>query len=257
MTSVSEMLGPIAGEEPSDTPAYLLEPLSLFDRCRSTLGAIRLLLAYDFVHEAVALTRPLFADSLALAEMAAADEAERKRLVAGRELAAVNDMEGLAREAESRGDDVSAEMAALHERRAHVEEFARSENIKPRPWRSDQQLKALAHRHGRGDEYMDLRITHLFVHGSPFATRQRYAQTDERIVEVGGHAVDLKAWASPTGLFASHSALHAARAACAIFGWTEPPDLEVLMAEVREELEHMTELSEDQRAGQGPLDPSA
>jgi hypothetical protein len=235
LTKLSELLGPIGGE-PAHGPKYLLEALALFDRCRSMLGAIRLLLAYDFVHEAVALNRPLFADSLTLAEIAAAEEAERKRLVAGRELAALNDMEGILSEGESRGDDVTKGLEAVAKRRKHIEDFARKEEVKPRLWRPDDHMKALAEKHGRGDEYMDLRITHLFVHGSPFVTRQRYSEREEGSVEVGGHAVDHSAWANPTGLFAASSALMAARAACTIFGWAEPVEFEDIAATLRDEL---------------------
>jgi hypothetical protein len=191
------------------------------------------------------LNRPLFADALALAEIATVDEAGRKQLALGRQLAGLADMEGVLKEGESRGKDSQEGIDAIAKRRRQAEEFARQENLNLRPWRPDNHLKDLANKHDRGDEYLDLRITHLFVHGSTTATSQRYSQTGERAIEVGGHAADLKTWANPTGLFAAHSALHAARAACAIFGWTQPPELEVLMAEVREELEHMNASSTD------------
>jgi hypothetical protein len=43
-----------------------------------------------------------------------------------------------------------------------------------------------------------------------------------------------EAWANPTGLFAVHSALCAARATCRIFGWTEPPELDAQMVALGE-----------------------
>jgi hypothetical protein len=58
-------LGASLGHE-SERPYHEVEIGALFDRCRSTFGAIRLLLANDFVHEAVILTRPLLTDSLVL-----------------------------------------------------------------------------------------------------------------------------------------------------------------------------------------------
>jgi hypothetical protein len=63
--------------------------LALFDRCRSLLGAIRLLLAHGFVHEAVMLGRSLFTDSLMLAEYASADERRRVELVIGWSIASL------------------------------------------------------------------------------------------------------------------------------------------------------------------------
>lgn len=84
MTRVSLLAGSLGGGEHSDRPPYDVEVLALFDRCRSLLGAVRLLLAHNFVHEAVMLGRPLFTDSLALAEFAAVDERRRGELVVGR-----------------------------------------------------------------------------------------------------------------------------------------------------------------------------
>jgi len=51
-----------------EVPRHYLDFLALFDRCRSMLGAVRLLLEHDASHEAIVLCRPLLTDSLALAE---------------------------------------------------------------------------------------------------------------------------------------------------------------------------------------------
>jgi hypothetical protein len=241
LTGVSKLLGPIGAGE-AETPRYLLQVLALFDRCRSMLGAIRLLLGYNCVHEAVILARPLFADSLTLAEIAAAGETERKRLALGREMAGLADMEGVLREAESRGGNIAKGMAKIAERRTHLEEFARRENLSTRQWRPDDHLKDLAAEHGEGDEYLDIRFTHLFVHGSTSVTIDRYSQRDDGTWEVGGPAADFKPWANGTGFFAAQSALRAGRAACRIFGWDEPRELQVLMWEVIEELRHTPHL---------------
>lgn len=197
----------------------------------------------------VALNRPLFADSLTIAEVAAASEAKRKRLVVGRETAALNDMEGVLKEQRSLGEDVSRGMSAIAKRRKHVQEFARQEGVeKARLWRPDNQLKDLAGKHGRREAYFDLRVTHLFVHGSPFVTRQRVGQTDEGRVVVGGPAVDLASWANPTAYFAAESALHAAAAACDLFGWDEPANFDALATRLRDE-----KVKYEQEEGRSPL----
>lgn len=79
-----------------------------------------------------------------------------------------------------------------------------------------------------------MKVADHFVHGSAKATQQRYSVREDGSVEFGRSAVELEAWANPTGLFAVHSALCAARAACQIFGWTEPPELVALLVELAE-----------------------
>jgi hypothetical protein len=191
------------------------------------VGATRLLLGHDFVHEAVILARPLFTDSLTLAEIAAARETERKQLALGREMAGLADLEGVLREAESRGGNIEIGMAKIAERRADLEDFARRENPEHAPLAAGQ-LKDLAAKHREGDEYLDLRFTHLFVHGSTSVTMDRFSQQDDGTWEVDVPAADFKRWANGTGFFAAHSGLRAGRAACLIFGWDESRQLQVL-----------------------------
>jgi hypothetical protein len=49
---------------------------------------------------------------------------------------------------------------------------------------------------------------------------------------VGGPAADFDTWAPPAGLFAANSLLHACRAACDIFAWDEPAELQTLLDQV-------------------------
>lgn len=72
-------------------------------------------------------------------------------------------------------------------------------------------------------------VTHMFVHGATSVTSDRYVLADDGNVVVGGPVTRDKAWERDAGLFASHSMLLAARAACAIFGWPEPEKLETLL----------------------------
>lgn len=233
MTAASKLVGELGGGELAERPRHSLDVLALFDRCRSLLGAIRLLLAHGFVHEAVMLGRPLFTDSLMLAEYASADERRRVELVIGWSIASLGAVEGLFRDAGSRGEDVAEALSKLAERRAELEEYARRHGAGSRSWQPDDHAKQLALKQGRGDEYTALLVANQFVHGATAAVSERYSQVTENTVEVGGPAVELETWARDAGLFAANSALHAARAACAIFGWEEPPELEALLRRIK------------------------
>jgi hypothetical protein len=208
--------------------------LLLFDRCCSMLGAIRMNLAHDFVHEAIVLARPLFTDSLALTEIASSDENRRKELAVGMVMAGIDDGRGLFQSLASRGDDVDAELANLAEERAMVQAYAQRHGLSTRIWRPDDHAKDLATKHGRIGEYDDLRVANYFVHGSTKALEQRLSIRDDETAVVGDPAAGFKPWANPTGRFAVHSSLYATRSACLIFGWTEPPELAALGVELGE-----------------------
>jgi hypothetical protein len=91
----------------TEGPRHFLEILALYDRCSSVFNAICVLLKNGHVHEPVLLTRPLFTESLMLAELAATPEPQRAGLVLGWALEGLGHMYGFAKEAESRGHDVT------------------------------------------------------------------------------------------------------------------------------------------------------
>src|SRR5262245_3311648 len=124
LTKASECVAGLGGHEMVGDP-HDADVLALFDRCRSMLGAIRLLLWQDFVHEAVLLGRPLFNDSLTLAELARVEYSRRAELVIGWKMASLADLEGVALHQQSRGDDATEELQWIAEQRAQVEEYAR------------------------------------------------------------------------------------------------------------------------------------
>jgi hypothetical protein len=72
-----------------------------------------LLLSEGFGHEAVALGRPLFVNSLALRELAAADDKRRGSLMVGWVLAGIQDLENYWRDQAARGHDVSKGMEQI------------------------------------------------------------------------------------------------------------------------------------------------
>jgi hypothetical protein len=112
------------------------------------------------------LGRPLFTDSLALPEFAAVDERRRGELVVGWASGSLSELEAIIRHAHSPGEDVSDELVALGRRRAGLEAYARSNGFGTKQWRPDDHAKTLAEKHGRGEEYAALLVTHQFVHGS-------------------------------------------------------------------------------------------
>lgn len=221
------------GREMRGPPSYE-SILALFERSCSLVGAIRVLLYHDFVHEAIILGRPLFTDSLALAEIAAADEKGRDEFGVRLNMHGVAEGEALFLIAKTLGHDFADEaLQALAQERAEIEEHARRQGLDTtKGWQPDRHAKDLARKHGREGEYLDQRVADHFVHGSTKATSQRTQRRDDGTLVVGGVSSVHEPWANPTALFAVHSALCAARAACRIFGWTEPPELEALMTEL-------------------------
>jgi hypothetical protein len=245
MTKTGELVAALGGGEFSKQPRHHLEILALFDRCRSMLGAIHLLLLNNFVHEAVLLGRPLFTDSLAMTELASVDERKRGSLALGLEMASLAQLEGIFSDIETRGEDMSRGFDFIKTRRAQVEGYAHRHGFDTGQWMPDDHAKRLAERHGRAPEYGAFRITQHFVHGTTIALSQRYSVVGEQTVEVGGPAAEFEAWANDAGLFATSSTLDAARAACKIFGWDEPAEIEALLVECENLAKELKEAAQD------------
>lgn len=230
LTAISELVGAMG--EPSQMPGYYLDVIALYDRCRSMFGGLRTLLTADFSHEAAVLAGPLFVDSLVLAELAAADEPRRAQLVVGLELQGVRDVEGIILAGNNTPEDAANVAARLAGRRAEVIEAAGQLGVDAREWCPRDEVEELAKRHGRGEEYVDKLVSDQFVHGSSLARAQRYSPTEEpKEILVGGPHAKVDDWSDGTGLFAATSMLHAARAACSIFSWPEPPEVAELLVE--------------------------
>jgi hypothetical protein len=225
MDKVDALVGSMGGK--FDGERYELEIAALFNRCRSLHTAVHLLLAQGFIHEAVILGRPLFIDSLALAEFAAVDEKQRGSLVVGWMLKSLQYLEGFWLDRQSRGDEVTYELAHMERQRRELQEYASSRGYGTSHWRPDDHAKGLAEKHGRDSEYGGYLVSHMFVHGTTAVISEHYSWTDEGAV-VGGPQSS-KRWERDAGLFASHSMLRGARAACRMFDWAEPPELHELL----------------------------
>ena len=231
LDEIGEAAGRI-GVGDADMARHELEVLALFDRCRSTFGAIRWLLRGNFAHEAVTLGRSLFTESLMLAEVARADEPRRVELVVGWALEGLADFEGILKEGRARGDDTEGELKRVVAMRDRLEKYATGHGARVRRWKPDE--KELSDAHGRGGEYLDFRMAHHFVHGSALAAQQRYSPRADGIVVIGGAAADTETWGKPAGFLAGSSLIFAARAACTILREEPPGDLDALAARLEE-----------------------
>jgi hypothetical protein len=234
VSRVSHLTGPIAGEEARELPRHYLELMALYDRCRSLLAAIRTLIEAGFVHEAWMLNRPLVTDSLALAELASSDETRRAELLVGWERKSLANMRGIMLEAEAQdGIGEPGIVKWLDKRSAEVDEYARERDIRGRSWQPDDHVKELATKHDRLTEYLDVRVSGLFIHGTTFATSLRYSPAEDGRVMVGGPAAQLDQWVVGCGCLAAQSALLASRDFCTILEIEEPPELATLFAELQ------------------------
>jgi hypothetical protein len=226
VAAVGEVVAKTGNEALSDYPRHSLEVIALYDRCRGLFNAVRLLTHHGLGREALILTRPLFTESLMLLELASIDDTRCVELTIGWSLASLDDLEGIMREAQSRGHDCSEELDAIAKRRKQTEAYARRHGARTRRWKVDE--KTLADRHRGGDGYLDFRMSHHFVHGSAFAGEQRVSRVREAAV-VGAPSAD-RDWAEGAALSAAQSMLHAVRGVCGTVGWVEPPGIDDLLA---------------------------
>jgi hypothetical protein len=226
VASVGAVVQRLRSDGPDDLPRHFLEPLAMYDRCRGLFNAVRLLTDNAMGREAVALTRPLFTESLMLLEWASADDTRRVELTVGYALASLADFEGIMLEGQSRGDDTSLELEAVARRREQILDYARRHDAGTRRWNVDE--KTLADKHRDGDGYLDFRMSHHFVHGSAFAGEQRVTKRGDLVV-VGDPQADQE-WAEGAALSAAQSMLYAVRGICRIIGWDEPLAVDDLLA---------------------------
>ena len=97
------MCAAIGDKEAAERPRHYVVFIAVFDRCRSMLGAVHLLVGRGFAHEALMLCRSLLTDSLTLAEIAEASEEGRAKLAVAWELHGLADLEGALIEEHARG----------------------------------------------------------------------------------------------------------------------------------------------------------
>ena len=235
MDEVGRMVDELGGENPGDRPRHDTEILALFDRCRSLHASIRILLEQGFVHEAIILGRPLFTDSLALAEFADGSDHDRGSLAVGWILDSIQSLERYYVVSRASGADVWSELTKIGDQRREVQEYAARCGYRTRHWRPDEQVKELAEKHGRAPEYGAHLITHMFVHGATTVTSERYVLDDDGNVRISGVRPN-RALERDAGLFAVNSMLHATRAACTAFNWPEPKRLTTLWQELKNQI---------------------
>jgi hypothetical protein len=221
----------LQGPRPAEFGVVEAYAVALHVRCHSLLGAAHLLLREGYVHEAAIMGRPLFSDSLLLAELAASDPITQGSLVVGMSLDGIARHEKYLRAREDEGVDVTAERKRLEEGRRGEERLAREHGYSTKHREPDERLDLLAARHGRSSEYSTLLLTHQFVHGATGVVLDRVGRDGEKAV-IGTHIAQAKPWVRDFGIFVARSMLHAARALYALLGWTRPPELDALLVEV-------------------------
>lgn len=221
----------LQGPRPADFGVVEAYAVALHFRCHSLLKAAHLLLREGYVHEAAILGRPLFSDSLLLAELADSDPITRGSLVVGMSLDGIARHEKYLRAREDEGVDVSAERKRLAEARRGEEQFAREQGYSTKHHEPDERLDLLAAKHGRSSEYSTLLLTHQFVHGATGVVLDRVGRDGDKAV-IDTRVALAKPWVRDFGIFAARSTLHASDAIYTLLGWTRPPELTALKPEV-------------------------
>ena len=191
--------------------------------CRS-----RLLVENRLIHEAMALNRPLFEESIALVELASVPDTKRVELIVGWGLKSLADYEGILHDVTVDADAKAQALASASESRDRHMAYAQSFGVSPR--QSSPNIKNLVAKHSDGVGYIDYRLSHHFVHSSLTITQARRAS--EGGVEVVGAPGTGDEWTTGLVLSACDSMLHACRAICVILGWDEPGDLASRFAEL-------------------------
>lgn len=218
---------------PQEVLRHHLEPMAIYDRCRGLYLGVLVLVEKHLGQEAMILARPLYTDSLRLMELASQDESGRIELVVGWALGSLKATRGRFIEAQQRGEDVHEYLAAVDGLIEWYRQYAGHRGVKARAV-GDPNEKQLAGKHGR-DNFLDFSFTHEFVHGTAFALGLRYRRNGDQM-EVG--PVD-QSWHVVAAAHAAESMLHAIKATCSIFGWSEPSEVDDLMVRLDEATDRM------------------
>jgi hypothetical protein len=120
---IDKMCAAIGDKEAAERPRHYVVFIAVFDRCRSMLGAVHLLVGRGFAHEALMLCRSLLTDSLTLAEIAEAGEEGRAKLAVAWELHGLADLEGALIEGARQGHDVGEHLDAVKLRRDELDAY--------------------------------------------------------------------------------------------------------------------------------------
>lgn len=200
-----------------------------FWRARGLFVGCHRLALEDLSDEAAVLSRSLFTESLHLTKLAASDLGTRRRLILGWvEKSAVYDQR-LVKEGEALGLGSASQIASVKKTMAR-EAKARQQYRDTHGLGKDRSFgdeQTLVKEQDRSRNFWEFLHSHQLVHGSESAVKRKILGgtlqmrcSSETLVE------------SVAG-FAAKSMLLSDRAACQIFGWPEPAELQELLSHVK------------------------
>ena len=209
--------------------------VQLYWRCYSLFQAILLLLPKRFGEEALLLARPLFTDSLRLAELAE-HESRRPQLILGWMNRSIEELKGLFRHSAKIGLDKNPEQieAKLADHQKDILSLRAKYHVsKLAKFRSEADA---ASRYGRGDDFWTFLLSHEIIHGSDAAFLFRRSPVKDGHMHLLAQTEDPKLL-DAIGAYSALSMMMAIDATSKILGWSLPQDF----SQLREQLEHIPE----------------
>lgn len=204
-----------------ELPPHLLHIGMMYQRTRSLLKAVLLLVREGLSEEASILARSLFTESLQLQSLAAADDTGRWSFVLNHvNRSLVRQQTLLALCPEDEVDFREMMRARLEQEQLKVQRVQRERNVKKLTPFGDE--RSMAATHGRVDDLFAFEFSQDMVHGSVLAGQSKLKPVDmdgETVVTMDTTTAHEKLTLG-VAQFAAASALIAARAAAEIFGWS-------------------------------------
>jgi hypothetical protein len=211
------------------SPSFHVHMLSMFVRAHRLYEGVLVLLKAELPEESMFLARSLFEDSLCLQQLAA-EPKNRDALILRCVNNSLDEYESLMKAGITTGldTDITTVLAELKKQKRDIQEAMKLHHVT--------KLKtfllplAAAHKFGREDDYWIYKYSHQTVHGSDAAwiyARIQYAQ------HTGFHAhTPHPVLRSICAHFSARSMSNAFSAACSIFGWTLPPEVEQTVRDI-------------------------
>ena len=208
------------------TPSANIHIVSMFWRARRLYAGVLILLKAELPEEAAMLARKLFDVSLYLQQLEAEPQ-DRYALVFGWISRSINEEFGLLKACEPQ-TGLDEALAILEERR---QENSKNASELGMSFLTFLETKIAAKKFGRSGDILIYEWAHELVHGSEVTMMfaiQRPAGATIGIYAKTGDPIVLSHYAH----FAAKSMAVAAKATCAILGWTPPPGCEQTIGDI-------------------------
>ncbi len=221
-------------EMPTTTsPRHEAGILALYGRASSLFEAIMILIRRNHPEEAFILGRGLFVESLRLRELADADTTHRVALIAGWVQDSLKGLEDIQLDIERRrtGPADPGFIARLRALRKQSNSYAKRHGVDRA--RDFTEVKDMAAKQRRQDEFGDYAFSHDFVHGgfaSHFGRYRQWKEGEDPLLELSITTPDPRAMTAMTA-FAVKSAVLAHKATAEVFGWADDTEEELLLKE--------------------------